>query len=65
MQSTMLHKYFSVLITHIGFSASEPEIFLLFLFLADNENRLKVKICIDFHWLCSCLLSWTSEYYSE
>lgn len=49
IQSTMLHKYFSVLITRIGFSASEPEIFFLFLFLADNENRLKVKICIDFH----------------
>lgn len=65
IQSTMQHKYFSVLITLTGFSASEPEVFFLFLFLADNENRLKVKICIDFHWLCSCLLSWTSENYLE
>lgn len=55
IQSTMQHKYLSVLITGIGFSASEPEIFFLFLFLADNKNRLKVKICIDFHCLCSCL----------
>lgn len=55
IQHTIQHKYISVLITGIGFSASELEILFLFSFLADNQNTLKVKICIDFHWLCSCL----------
>lgn len=65
IQHTVQHKYISVLTTGIGFSASELENFFLFSFLADKQNRLKVKICIDFHWLCSCLWAAYQKIWNE
>lgn len=64
IQHTIQHKYVSVLITGIGFSASEED-FILLSFLADHQNRLKAKICIDFHWLCSCVWATYQEIWNK